>query len=159
MSGLTPDLVIYLMNQGIRQTDIAREYGVSRQYVYKLAKKGGHVSPITTVTENMPWDVDNEFLNNHLYQSLRLYGHSRVEGEDALNGSSLTKLNAFKKKIIHYGLVVDYDPDYPAVPGVVNLPGFALLHRTEQDEDFVIKIRPGVRITPLGDKIWRLPRE
>ena len=64
MSGLTPSLVIYLMKSGQRQTDIAQSYGVTRQYVNKLAKQGGHISPITTVRENMPWEVDPELARN-----------------------------------------------------------------------------------------------
>lgn len=56
-----------------------------------------------------------------------------------------------------YRQVIDYNPAYPAIPGVVNTPGFAYVPRTESDEDFIIKIRPGVRITTIGDRIWRLP--
>lgn len=38
MSGLTHDIVMSMIQEGYRQTQIAEAYGVSRQYVSKLAK-------------------------------------------------------------------------------------------------------------------------
>lgn len=156
---LTPDLVLYLMNQGMRQTDIANEYRVSRQYINSLAKKGGYVSPITTITENFPWDEETMLRlgSSHLYQSLRLFGHYRLEGWEGVTGTSKDKVVTLIKKLTAYHLVLDAGDQYPAIPGVSKTPGIGFAQRTPEDENFVIKIRSGVRITPLGDKIWRLP--
>lgn len=147
------------MNQGVKQTDIANEYRVSRQYINALAKKGGYVSPITTITENFPWGVEEMDFRNHLYQALRLFGHAQLDGWENLQESSRNKVRPLVKKLRSFGLVLDHGEQYQAIPGVSNLPGIGFTHRTPEDENFVIKVRDGVRITPLGDKIWRLPEE
>lgn len=156
---LTPDLVLWLMDHGYRQSEIAREYGVSRQYVHKLAKNGGYVPPITTVTENLPWEVDPSCYRNTIYISLRAYGHIQLAGRDSLELDTVRRADTLVRRLRVFNQVIDYDPDYPPVPGLSNVNGFAYVPRTEQDEDFVVKIRPGAKITPLGDKIWRLPKE
>lgn len=159
MSGLTHDIVMSMIQEGYRQTQIAEAYGVSRQYVSKLAKQSGYVSTMTIINDNLPREVDPEFQKNTLYQSLRLIGHYNLDGDDAFPHSktSYRKERGLTKKLIVYRQVIDYNPAYPAIPGVVNTPGFAYVPRTESDEDFIIKIRPGVRITTIGDRIWRLP--
>ena len=155
---LSPSLVIYLMDNGYRQVDIAREYGVSRQYIHRLAKDAGYISPTTTVLENLPWDVDPEFARNSTLIAFRLVGHNAV-APGKLTLESQERANGLIRRLRQYDTVVDYNPSYPPVVGLTSLPGFAYLPRTEEDEDFIMKIRPGVRITPLGDKIWRLPPE
>lgn len=155
---LSPDLVMYLLDNGYRQVDIAREYKVSRQYIHKLAKEGGYISPIATVQDNMPWDVDPELSRNSTFVALRLVGHERV-APGKLIDESRARANGLLKRLRQFNVVVDYDPDYPPIIGLTNTPGFAYVPREESDEDFIIKIKPGVRITPLGDKIWRMPPE
>ena len=54
-------------------------------------------------------------------------------------------------------MVLDYNPEYPPIMGLTSTPGFAYIPRTEEDEDFMMKIRRGVKVTPLGNRIWRLP--
>lgn len=154
---LTPELTAFLVEKGMRQVEIAEEFGVSRQYVNALLRKAGVESPVTIVSENMPWEITEEFYLNTIYQAVRLHGHAQVGGMDALNGSSINKLRAFHKKLTVFKQVIDFNPKYPALPGVSNSPGFAYVPRSPQDEDFIIKIRSGVNITPLGDRIWRLP--
>lgn len=147
------------INEGWKQSEIASEYGVSRQYVSKLAKQSGYVSSMTVINDNLPWKVDPEYQKNTLYQSLRLIAHYNLDGDDAFRHSetSRRKARVLLKKLVVYRQVIDYNPAYPAIPGVVNTPGFAYVPRTEADEDFFIKIRPEVRITTTGDRIWRLP--
>lgn len=159
MSGLSPEIVIELMNEGLTQAAIAREYGVSRQYVNKLAIQGGHTPVVPIITENLPWDIPSDYYENTLYQGMRLIGHGNYTGFDKLNGSSLAKARAILTKLTRFRQVIDFDPSYPAMPGLTNTPGFAYVPRTEDDEDFIVKIRPGTRITPEGRKIWRLPEE
>lgn len=156
---LSPDLVIWLMDHGYRQTDIAKEYGVSRQYIHKLAKNGGYISPISTVGENLPWVIDPAFNKNAVYIALRAYGHTRVAGRDAMEPDSVRRADTLIRRLEVFQQVIDYDPDYPPIPGLTNTSGFAYLPRRPEDEDFVVRIRPGVDITPLGDKIWRLPKD
>lgn len=156
-SGLSPELVQTLLNEGMTQSEIAREFGVSRQYVNKLLKDTGRESPITVVSENLPWEVSPEYYDSVIYANLRIAAHYNLtNGEDLVN-SSLVKVRALTRKLLGFRMVVDYDPSYPAIPGVTATPGFAYLPRAEADEDYMIKIRPGVRLTETGKKIWRIP--
>lgn len=155
-SGLTPAVVLFHMGQGMRQVEIAEAYGVSRQYINNLAKKGGYLSPITTVTENMPWEVASESYRHPAYMAMRLVGHFAV-AQSNLEAESIERALGFIKRLRTYDAVVDYNPSYSGIIGVTTFPGFSFLPRVEADEDFIMKIRPGVRITPLGDKIWRMP--
>ncbi|MDC7089433.1 helix-turn-helix domain-containing protein, partial [Corynebacterium pseudodiphtheriticum] len=41
MSIVDPATVRYCLAQGMTQTELAREYGVTRQYIHKLAKQAG----------------------------------------------------------------------------------------------------------------------
>jgi len=155
-TGLTPELVIYLMNNGHRQVDISREYGVSRQYVHKLAKDAGYTSPIGMVRDNMPWEVDPSFNRNATLVAFRLVGHIAL-APDKLTKDSVDRAKGLLKRLEQFNVVVDYDPAYPPIMGLTNTPGFAYVPRTDEDENFIMKIKPSVRVTPLGNKIWRIP--
>ncbi|MFH0412224.1 hypothetical protein ACG98H_09025 [Corynebacterium sp. L4756] len=158
MSGLSPGYVIQLLNQGKSQTEIANAHGVSRQYVHKLAKQGGLESISTQVTENLPWEIGPDYYPNTIYQALRLYRSWRIDPA-GLSKSSMTKMRAFLRKIVAFNQVVDFDPNYPAVPGFTNTPGFAYLPRTEEDKDLIIKWKPGVKLTSQGRTLWTRPSE
>lgn len=157
-SGLTPGIVLFHMDQGMKQADIAREYGVSRQYVHSLAKQGGYVSPIGTVGEHMPWEVRPESYKHPSYMAMRLVGHMAVS-PSTLELESVERAYGFIQRLKSFDVVIDYNPSYPPQPGVSNFPGFAYLPRTVEDEDYVMKIRPGVKLTKLGREIWRMPDE
>ena len=156
-TGLTPDLVRELLDDGLKQADIAREYGVSRQYVSKLAKQAGHQNPFQILHENLPWDVPGEFTDNTLWKNLRRHGILMTTGK--LGEADRIHLRALYRKLALFNQVVDFDPDYPALPGLSSTPGFAYVPRTEKDEDFMVKIRPGTNITRIRDHIWRMPPE
>lgn len=147
-----------LLEDGIRQSDIAREFGVSRQYVNKLAKQGGHESVINLINENLPWELPMEYRGNHLYQALRLTAHLNYDPEGMTSKANFDKIGSLIRKLTVFNQVLDFDPDYPAVPRISNTPGFAFIPRTETDKNYMIKIRPGVKITKLGEKLWRLPQ-
>lgn len=74
MSIVDPATVRYCLAQGMTQTELAREYGVTRQYIHKLAKQAGHEPLRTIVTENFPWPIQPDFTKNNLYQALRVVG-------------------------------------------------------------------------------------
>lgn len=158
-SGLSPELVMRLMEDGQTQAAIARDFGVTRQYVSLLAKRGGFVNKFRVVSENLPWLVDSGFTENTIYKNLRRHAIARANGLDSLGKADRSHVLAFHKKLAVFNSVVDYDPSYPAVPGFTNTPGFAYVPREEGDEDFVIKLRPGLKLTSEGRKLWRLPAE
>ncbi|MDK8500894.1 helix-turn-helix transcriptional regulator [Corynebacterium pseudodiphtheriticum] len=156
MSIVDPATVRYCLAQGMTQTELAREYGVTRQYIHKLAKQAGHEPLRTIVTENFPWPIKPEFSQNNLYQVLRVIGTFNLDPE-AISDNTLRRVRAVLRKLRNFNTVIDYDPGYPAVPGLVNTPGFAYVPRTESDENFIVKIKPETRITPIGRKLWRMP--
>lgn len=158
-SGLSPDLVLKLMDEGQSQTEIAREYGVTRQYVSKLAKKGGYVNKFRVVSDNLPWEVHRDFAENTIYKNLRRHGIAMAHGFDELGAADQKHLQALYKKIAVFNVVVDYDPEYPALPGFSNSRGFAFLPRLKRDRDFIVRIRPGMTLSHQGKKLWRLPAD
>lgn len=147
-----------LLDEGMTQSDIARAAGVSRQRIHQIMKEAGHESLITEVTENLPWEVERQFLTNTIYKAMRLHGHWMLDN-DALTAGSLGKLRAFHRKLVAFNQVVDYDPAYQAIPGISNTPGFAYLPRRPEDGNYIIRVRQGVKLTPTGEKIWQLPSE
>lgn len=156
----TPDAATIqaLLDEGMTQTEIARAAGVSRQRIHQIIKEAGYESLITEVTENLPWEVERQFLTNTIYKAMRLHGHWMLDN-DALTKGSLGKLRAFHRKLVAFNQVIDYDPAYQAIPGISNTPGFAYLPRRPEDGNYIIRLRHGVKLTPVGEKIWQLPKE
>lgn len=144
------------MAKGYSQSEIAREFGVSRQYVHKLAKDSGYEPVSTRVTELFPWEVDPEFYGNTIYQAMRLLGSYRLN-QRGLSKSSLAKVRGFARKLARFNQVVDYDPAYPAVPGLSNTPGFAYVPRQPGDGDLIVRVRPGVVLSGEARRIWIIP--
>lgn len=156
MSIIDPATVRYCLAQGMTQTELAREYGVTRQYIHKLAKQAGHEPLRTIVTENFPWPIQPDFTKNNLYQALRVVGLWNMD-PNMVKPNTLQKLRGVLRKLQNFNTVLDYDPGYPPVPGLTNTPGFAYVPRAESDENFIVKIKPETRITPIGRKLWRMP--
>lgn len=157
---LTPKLVLKMMtDEGKTQTEIARDFKVSRQYVHHLAVQGGYKPVTTIVTENFPWEVDRAFIDNPIYTLIRLHGRYLLEGGSSRSDRLTKSVNNFRKQLADFGYVVDYSPEYGPIMGVTKHGGFAYLPRTTEDENFIFKVREGVRITELGEKIWRLPED
>lgn len=160
MKGLTPKRVFDMMtHEGKTQTEIALEYDVSRQYVHILATEAGYVSDTTKITENFPWEVDKKFYSSFIYRLVRLHGKAMLAGIDSVGVKSRKDVESLHERLKTYGVVIDYGEDYPPLPNLNKHGGFAFLPRTKEDEDFILKIRDGVKITDLGNKIWRLPKE
>lgn len=156
MSIIDPATVRYCLAQGMTQTELAREYGVTRQYIHKLAKQAGHQPLRTIVSENFPWPIKPDFYENHLYITLRAIGTFNLD-PTAVRETTLRGVRSVLRKLQNFNTVIDCDPGYPAVPGLVNTPGFAYVPRAESDENFIVKIKPETRITPIGRKLWRMP--
>lgn len=154
---LTPEYVVGMMNDGHTQAGIARLHNVTPQYINKLAREGGYKPLAPQITANLPWKVHQAYANNSIYLGLRLLAHHNMR-PGTLRGTSNTKLIAFLRKLEQFDQVVDYDPDYPPVPGLSNTPGFAYVPRKPRDGDYAVRIREGMKITPLGRKMWKMPK-
>lgn len=155
---IKPDKVIELMNAGNTQAGIARLYGVTPQYINRLAKEGGYKPLSPQITENLPWKVHQAYSNNTIYNCLRLLARHNMQ-PGTLRGTSNTKLIAFLRKLTQFNQVVDYDPDYPIVPRLCNTPGFAYVPRLPRDGNYAIRIREGMKLSPLGRKMWSMPKK
>ncbi|GGG67724.1 hypothetical protein [Corynebacterium pelargi] len=161
MPALTKEIVAELLAKGMNQTAIAKEYDVTRQYVHILAKRAGY-QPFNSrlVRDNLPWeDISSEHDDNVVFQAMRLHARVRVGGREQIRGKSRDKVNAMFRKLIRFNQVIDYDPSYPPMPGLSGTGGFAYVPRQESDEDYMIRIKPGVRLTEEGKKIWKMPKE
>ena len=148
-----------LIEDGQTQSEIAREFGVTRQYVSRLAVQGGYVNKSRVVSDNLPWEVHRDFAENTIYKNVRRHGIAMAHGVNAVGRADQAHLRSFHRKLVAFNVVVDYDPSYPAVPGFSNTPGFAFVPRSTRDRDFVIKIRPDLNLTQEGLRLWRMPAE
>ncbi|AKK10420.1 helix-turn-helix domain-containing protein [Corynebacterium uterequi] len=159
-SGLTADIAIQLLESGESQAAIAREFGVTQQYVSKILKGAGYVyvTPSKFVAENMPWDVPTEWRNATIHNSIRLMAFWNMDHE-LIKGEAVGKLSRFLNKLIVFNQVVDFNLNYPPIKGLNSKPGFAYVPRTPEDEGMAIKIRPGIRLTAEGRKLWAMPKE
>lgn len=155
--GLTHEEVYYRLHNGETQADIARAEGVSRQYVSHLAKKAGWENPFKTMAENIPWDVKSEFGDNTIYKNVRRHGIWQTTRR--LSETDRNQLRSFLQRLELFNVVVDYDPSYPANPGYTNTPGFTYVPREPEDEDYIIRIKPGIRLTHIGRQIWKRPTD
>lgn len=143
-SGLTSEKVLALIRDGMRQVDIARTYGVSRQYVSKLAKRGGYDSIIAQVSENMPWVVSPRFFDQTIYKYLRLHANFMLQGAHKMPPSSRQKLLSFHRKLHSNNWVVDYS----------ETTGFLYSPKAPGTWDLIVAQRPGLRMSTTGTKIW-----
>lgn len=161
MARATAQRIQELLHAGLSQSDIARRYGVTRQHIHNVLKRSGYVPESTGQTklirDNFPWEIeDTEVYGNTVYIQLWLAARFN-DDPDSISKTSIERVRSLVRKLVRFNQVVDYDPDYPWVKGLLNTKGIAFLPRTVGDEDYMIKIRPGVRITPVGETLWRMP--
>lgn len=161
MARVSANEIEELLAIGLNQSDVARRYGVSRQNIHNILKRSGYVKAETQQTNlirrNFPWKIeDTEIYDNTVYVQLWLAARFN-DNPKSISQSSVTRVKALIRKLVRFNQVVDYDPDYPEIKGLLNTKGLAFLPRTATDEDFMIKIRPGVKITRAGKRLWRMP--
>ena len=161
MAKITAWRAFELMEEGLTQAEIARQAGVTRQYVYKILRDAGFRSEFAQQTrlirDNFPWELENnEVMDNTVYIQLWLAARFN-DTPDSISKTSTERVRALIRKLVRFNQVVDYDPKYPWVKGLFNTRGLAFLPRQEEDEDYMIKIRPGVTITEVGKKLWKVP--
>ncbi len=71
--------------------------------------------------------------------------------------TSANGLAAFHNRLRDGHLVVEFDPDIPAEPGVSNKGGFALRPRLPADGDLMIRVNEHTTLTDEGREVWALP--
>ncbi|MGW6624238.1 XRE family transcriptional regulator [Nocardia sp. NPDC055002] len=154
---LTLSIVEALKNKGFTQSEIAKQYNVTKQYVSWIKRTyGGSLTPREIVLQEFPWAVSNHFTQTSPYQRLRDHGEYVATGGKGMAEYKLERLRAFYKKL-HTGYVIEFDPDIPASESMTKRGGFALRDRTPEDGDLLIRVNDHTTLTDKGKMIWRFP--
>ncbi|UYP18755.1 XRE family transcriptional regulator [Rhodococcus sp. Z13] len=153
---LTLAIVEDLKSKGYTQSDIARMYGVTRQYVSWIKHTyGGHLTPRERIMREFPWKVPTAMTQQSPYRRLREHGEYVVTGGKGMDRVKLTRLRGFYAKLRDH--VLEFDPFIPPQPGVANRGGFAYRPRLDSDGDLLIRVNEHTNLTERGREIWRFP--
>lgn len=157
-SQLTPEVVETLKSQGFSQSEIARLYGVTRQYISWMKKQyGGSQTPREMVLQHFPFNVSAEHNQAAACKRLRDHGEFFATGGRGMPEWKLNDLRRFYKRLRDENLVVEYDPHIPPEPGVNKWGGFAYRDRSTEDGDLLIRVNRYTDLTDYGEIIWRFP--
>ena len=155
---LTLAIVEALKNKGLSQSEIARQYGVTRQYVSWIKHTyGGRLTPRESVLQHFPFKVPVEMGNTSPFKRLRDHGEYVATGGVGMSEDKLQRLRSFYRKLRENNLVVEFDPNIPPIPGISYRGGWAYRGRLPEDGDLLIRINEFTNITDKGRNIWRLP--
>ena len=158
-SGLTLAVVEDLLGKGWSQSEIAREYGVTRQYVSWIRRHyNGRLNPKEEVRQHFPWKVPAAMGQTAPYRNLRYHAEFFVTGGIGMSDVQLQRLRSFYKKLRDEDLVVEFDPNIPPEPGVSSQGGWAYRKRRKSDGDLLIRVNDYANLTDQGRRIWRFPQ-
>ncbi|AEV52130.1 hypothetical protein [Rhodococcus phage RGL3] len=156
---LTLAIVEALKNKGRTQSDIAREYGVTRQHVSWIVKTyGGTQTPRQKLLEHFPWEVPSKQLASSPYRNMRNHAEYMATGGVGMGAPELKRLRNFYQKLQDENLVLEFDPNIPGEPGFAINGGFALRPREESDGDLMIRVNEYTKLSDEGKRLWRFPR-
>jgi hypothetical protein len=152
---LTLAVIEGLKERGLSQSEIARQFGVTRQAVsYHVRKYGGTLTPRQKALESWPWMVPVRFANQVPYKRLRDHAEFYATKGEGMSPEKLSLLRLFYKRI--EGFVVEFDPDLPPSDGV-GIGGFAYRERLDSDGDLLIRVNAHTHLSEEGLKVWRRP--
>ena len=137
-------------------TEIGNMFGVSRQYVFKLKKRGTYRSPREVIMESWPWDNIPPEQQNATYHILRDHLEYVATQGKHMQDWKLSQLRDFYERLDRRGWVVEYSPDIGPNEHAEN-GGFTYRERKLSDAGLIIRQN---RVTKLTDKdrvVWRFP--
>jgi hypothetical protein len=138
---LTKGEIEGLKAQGYNQTQIAKMFGVTRQAVsWHLKTYGGQLTPRQVVDKSWPWETTNVHGKAVPYKRLRDHGEFVSTRGRGMSVDKLQRLKSWWRKLRDENLVVEFDPDIPAAPGVSPHGGFAYRQRVHADDDLLIRV-------------------
>ncbi|KAF0847790.1 helix-turn-helix domain-containing protein [Nocardia caishijiensis] len=151
-------IVEALKNKGLSQSEIARQFNVTRQYVSWIKHTyGGRLTPTEKLLrEHFPWKCPVVFSQAAPYQRLRNHGEFVATGGNGMAEYKLDRLRGFYGRL-REGFVVEFDPDLPPERRVSNKGGWAYRERLPEDGDLLIRVNEHTNLTEEGARIWRLP--
>jgi hypothetical protein len=152
---LTLAVIEGLKDRGLSQSEIARQFGVTRQAVsYHVRKYGGTLTPRQKALESWPWIVPARLSTQVPYKRLRDHAEFYATKGEGMSPEKLSLLRLFYKRI--EGFVVEFDPDLPPSDGV-GIGGFAYRERLDSDSDLLIRVNENTHLSEEGLKVWRRP--
>jgi len=152
---LTLAIIEELKRKGLSQSEIGRQFGVTRQAVsYHVRKYGGALTPRQKALESWPWIVPVRFSTQVPYKRLRDHGEFYATNGEGMGFEKLSLLRSFYQRL--EGFVIEFDPDLPPSEGV-GIGGFAYRQRLESDSDLLIRVNEHTFLTDEGRKVWCMP--
>ena len=157
---LTIGIIEELKNKGYSQNEIAEMFGVSRQAVsWHKQQYNGSRTPREEVNAHFPWQVPHELNQSTQYRRMRDHGEYMATGGKGMSEDKLKRLRSFYRKLLKENVVVEFDPEIPAEPGVSSVGGFAYRPRRKIDGELIIRVNKYTTLTDEGRMIWRFPPE
>ncbi|ASZ75505.1 transcriptional repressor [Mycobacterium phage Kimona] len=154
--GLTLSIIEDLKSKGYTQSEIARKYDVSRQYVSWIKHYyGGRMTPREQMMEHFPFQVPTKMGQTSPYRRLRDHGEYMATGGVGMDKVALGRLRGFYNKLRDQ--VLEFDPNIPPIPGVSSQGGWRYVPRTPEDGDLLIRVNEYTDLTDKGRMIWRFP--
>lgn len=156
---LSLSIIEDLKGKGYSQADIARMYGVTRQYVTWIKNYyGGRKTPKELVLEHFPWKVSASQSQTSPYRRMRDHAEYVATGGVGMTDDALKRLETFYQKLKEGDFVLEFDPDLPPEPGVSSRGGWAFRKRQESDGDLMIRVNEHTTLTDQGRIYWRIPK-
>lgn len=156
--GPSPSEIDQLKIAGLNQSEIAEQYGVTRQAVsFTRTKYSVRMTPREKVLKEFPWTVSTLQTQQAPYRLMRDHGWYIAGLGHDMPEERLKRLRSWYRKLKQGNLVLEFDPSLPPIPGVANKGGFAYRTRTPADGDLLIKVNDHTRLTEQGKMIWRFP--
>jgi hypothetical protein len=154
--GLSLAIIEDLKGKGFTQSEIARKYGVTRQYVSLIKQYyGGSLTPREQVLKHFPFQVPTLMGQTSPYRRLREHGEYMATGGVGMDKVTLGRLRGFYRKLRDQ--VLEFDPNIPPIPGVSSQGGWAYRKRLSGDDDLLIRVNEYTDLTEIGKMIWRFP--
>ncbi|OBI14940.1 repressor [Mycobacterium sp. E2327] len=155
---LTLAIVEALKTKGLSQSEIARQYGVTRQYVSWIKHTyGGRLTPREQSMQHFPFKVPTDMGQASPFRRLRDHGEYVATGGLGMSEDKLQRLRSFYRMLRENNVVVEFDPNVPPIPGISNKGGWAYRERLPEDADLLIRVNEFTDITDEGRTIWRFP--
>ncbi|AGK88000.1 transcriptional repressor [Mycobacterium phage Severus] len=145
-----------LKGKGYTQSDIAKMYGVTRQYVSWIKSYyGGRLTPREEVLQHFPFQVSAYQSQTSPYRRLREHGEYMATGGVGMDKIKLGRLRGFYAKLRDH--VLEFNPEFPPEPGVSSRGGWRYVPRVSDDDDLLIRVNEYTDLTERGAMIWRFP--
>lgn len=155
---LTPAEIDRLKNKGLTQSDIARLYQVTRQYISWIKYyHGGRLTPREEVMKHWPFVVPADMTQTSPFKRLRDHGEYVATGGVGMSEDKLSRLRKFYQRLRDENLVVEFDPRIPPIEGVSNKGGWAFRKRRASDLNMLIRVNEYTDLTDYGKRVWVLP--